>query len=42
MQRDALLGHVAEKNLGGTTPERGEHNDGRAWLRCAPRRRFAD
>jgi len=26
MQRDALLGHVAERNLGGTTPGRGEHN----------------
>jgi Protein of unknown function (DUF3775) len=25
-QRDALLGHVAEKALGGTTPGRGEHN----------------
>ena len=25
-QRDALLGHVAERALGGTTPGRGEHN----------------
>jgi len=25
-QRDALIGHVAEKALGGTTPGRGEHN----------------
>jgi hypothetical protein len=25
-QRDALLGHVAEKAIGGTTPGRGEHN----------------
>ena len=25
-QRDALLGHVAEEALGGTTPGRGEHN----------------
>lgn len=26
MQRDALLGHAAERDLDGTTPERGEHN----------------
>ena len=26
MQRDAILGNVAEANLGGVTPERGEHN----------------
>lgn len=26
MQRDALLGNVAEKDLGGPTPGRGEHN----------------
>jgi hypothetical protein len=26
LQRDALLGHVAERNLGGTTPGRGVHN----------------
>ena len=26
MQRDALLGHVAEDALGGTIPGRGEHN----------------
>jgi hypothetical protein len=26
MQRDAVLGHVAERNLGGITPGRGEHN----------------
>jgi len=26
MQRDAVLGHVAERDLGGTTPGRGEHN----------------
>ena len=25
-QRDALLGHVAERTLGGTIPGRGEHN----------------
>lgn len=25
-QRDAVLGHVAERDLGGTTPGRGEHN----------------
>jgi Protein of unknown function (DUF3775) len=25
-QRDAMLGHVAEKSIGGTTPARGEHN----------------
>ncbi len=25
-QRDALLGHVPERDLGGTTPGRGEHN----------------
>ena len=26
MQRDSLLGNVAEKDLGGPTPGRGEHN----------------
>ena len=26
MQRDALLGNVAEEDLGGVTPGRGEHN----------------
>jgi len=26
IQRDAKLGHVAERNLGGTNPARGEHN----------------
>ena len=26
MQRDALLGHVAERDLNGTIPGRGEHN----------------
>jgi len=26
LQRDSLLGHVAERNLGGTPPGRGEHN----------------
>lgn len=26
IQRDALLGHVAEDDLGGMTPGRGEHN----------------
>lgn len=26
MQRDALLGHVAERDLDGTMPGRGEHN----------------
>ena len=25
-QRDSLIGHVRESALGGTTPERGEHN----------------
>lgn len=26
VQRDAMIGHVAEKGLGGSTPGRGEHN----------------
>ena len=35
MQRDKILGNVAEEDLGGTRPSRGEHNP-TAWLGFEP------